>query len=195
MEEKLDLKELFSYITHKWILLVVFAFIFAVVLNVYGYHSAAVDQAAAVALHKEYENAAAELPGYYTEELFRLRSNLNDNSAAFCEAYADIYKNYLTAYKSGTLTTDSPQLQAYMMFLDSYKDVLSVMSGNERSYYNALISANTEKQSESENHPIVEPYTPPVVSRVQPKWLILGIMAGLIACAVGVSVPFVFKKK
>lgn len=184
---------MFAFIFKKWPILMVFAVLGAVAMNFYGYSKNCDAAESDAAVHERYAEAAPALPGYYSEELFRLRDCLNANSAAFCEAYAEIYKSYITSYRNGSLTDDADTLQSYMVFMDSYKDVLSVMSGNERSYYNALIAADTETALDS--HPEVQNYCPPEIGVFQPEWAVIGVLAGAAVCTIFFAITYLSKKR
>jgi len=193
MEEKIEIKALFSYIIHKWILLAIFAVVFAVVFNIYAYRKEVDKQAEAVELQTEYEMAAEELPGYYTKELFLTRRKLDDNTAAFCEACADVYQSFISDYQSGSLTTDTERFQAYMMFLNAYRDVLSVLSGDAWSYFCKLIAADMDVSTGV--HPTVEPYIPSTVHIFQPRWAMIGLFIGVFFGSAIISIPFLFRKR
>ena len=173
----IDLKELGIYLKKRWLIILVVAILCGIVFNVYGVHKASRNLAAAEQLHTDYAKAAEELPGYYTETLYNLRSRLSDHQAEFVEAYANIYKSFLKEYgDEGELSTDN--LEAYMMFLDSYKDVLSVMSGAQREYYELLLAADTVHPAGE--HPQVESFEKTPVSVVQPRWILFGFVAGAV---------------
>ena len=74
---------------------------------------------------------------------------------------------------------DTENLQAYMMFLDSYKDVLSVMSAPERTYFEMLASLNLE--DEEAGHPVVGDFSLQAPSVLQMKWVGIGLFLGLLA--------------
>ena len=146
----IDLKELGAYLKKRWLIILMAAVLCGIFFNVYGVHKASLNLEAAEQRHTDYAKAAEELPGYYTETLYNLRSRLSEHQAEFVEAYANIYKGFLKEYRDeGELSTDN--LEAYMMFLDSYKDVLSVMSGTQREYYELLLTADTDHPADE--HP------------------------------------------
>ena len=66
-----------------------------------------------------------------------------------------------------------------MMFLDSYKDVLSVMSAPERTYFEMLASLNLE--DEEAGHPVVGDFSIQAPSVLQTKWVGIGLFLGLLA--------------
>ncbi|MDO5444357.1 MAG: hypothetical protein Q4F31_01910 [Eubacteriales bacterium] len=192
MEVTIDLKDLWKKIAEKWMVLLILAVIGAVLLNIIAVGRASASAYASEELHRLYSEAAPELPSYYNEEMYSIRSSLSENDALFCEAYAKVYKDYISEFKADSLTEDSTRLEAYMMFLDSYKDVLSVFSGQQRAYYNALILTNTES---SEIGASVSEYVPEKVGKIQIKWIVLGIAAGVLAGCVLIIVPYLMTKK
>lgn len=192
MEVTIDLKDLSKKIAEKWMILLILAVIGAVVLNAFAVGKAASSASASENLHRMYSEAARELPSYFTEEMYAIRSSLSENDALFCEAFAKVYKDYISEYKADTLTEDSTRLEAYMMFLDAYKDVLSVLSGQQRAYYNALILTDTE--SAEKGAPVTE-YEPEKVGKVQLKWILLGLAAGGLAGCVLIALPYLLTKK
>ena len=197
METTISLNELFKKIFKKWPALVALALAGAVVCNVYGCRKAESAADSALASHEAYAAAAAELPAYYTEEMYKLRSSMPEAEAIFCEAYADIYRNYINDYLDGSIAKDMQMLETYMMFMDSYKDVLSCMSGTQRSYYNALIYAHSDGSvSDADAEKLgaaVEPYEPAQVSALQPKWALIGAVAGALAGMLIVGLPCLVK--
>lgn len=186
----IDLSDLFRRILKKWIIVVCFALIFAFLLGAYGYNNALKASEAAGEMHRQYAEAAPELPGYYNEDLFRIRSGLSDNAAAFAEAYAGIYRNFLAEYQDGE-ASDTESLTAYMMFLDSYKDVISVMSSTQREYYEMLISSDMTKDGNA----AVPAYEPSQPSRIQPKWIVIGAVLGALLACVCIAFPYLASGK
>ena len=186
----IDLSDLFHRILKKWIIVVCFALIFAFLLGAYGYNSALKANESANEMHRQYAEAAPDLPGYYNEELFRLRSGLSDNAAAFAEAYAGIYRNFLAEYQDGE-ASDKESLTAYMMFLDSYKDVISVMSSTQREYYEMLISSD----GNAEGSAPVPPFEASQPSMIQPKWILIGAVLGMLIACVCVALPYLASGK
>ena len=193
-EVTIDLSDLFRRIVRKWKLIVCFALVFAILAGAYGYRNAVRATQEAEEQHKRYEQAAPELPGYYSEELFQLRSALSENAAAFADAYAEIYKSFLDQYGNGEPITDHQEkMEAYMMFLDSYKDVISVMGGTQREYYELLITS--EMENGDREKAAVEPYSASAPSVIQPKWIVIGILGGVFLACVWIVVPYLATKK
>lgn len=192
MEVTIDLRDLIKKIAKRWPVLLVLAVTGAAALNFIAVGRASSSAGASQELHKRYSEAAPELPSYYSEGMYAIRSSLSENDALFCEAFAEVYKDYISDYKSGSLTEDPARLEAYMMFLDAYKDVLSVLSGQQRAYYNALILTDTES---SEKGAPVSEYVPVRIEKLQIKWLILGAAAGIAAGCVLLAVPYLMTKK
>lgn len=192
MDVTIDLRDLLKKIGKKWPVLLILALAGAVALNSLAAGKSRAASAYSAELHARYEEAAPELPAYYNEELFRLRTSLSKNDALFCEAYADIYKDYIAEYQAGTLTDDGARLQAYMLFLDSYKDVLSVFSGTQRAYFNALILTDTA--SAEKGAPVAES-VPEMTAAFSPKWALIGALAGTVVGAVLLAVPYLLTKK
>ena len=188
----IDLKDLAKYLRKRRIIILVAALAFALMFNIYGVRKAGRNIERAEEQHLAYTEAVGELPGYYTEQLFNLRSRLSNNAAEFVEAYANIYKNFLKEYQTENAEIETENLEAYMMFLDSYKDVLSVMSGTQREYYELLISTDTN--TDPDTHPIAEPFERAPVSAVQPVWLIIGIFVGAAAACVIIVLCYTFRK-
>lgn len=192
-EVTVDLSDLFARIVKKWKLIVCFALAFALLAGIYGYRSALHAAAGEAEEHERYVLAAPELPGYYSEELFRLRSALSENAAAFAEAYAEIYRSFLEKYDGAPITDHQEKMEAYMMFLDSYKDVISVMGGTQREFYELLITA--EMENGDREKALVEPYSPSEPSFVQVKWIVIGILGGIFFAVVWIVVPYLATKK
>lgn len=192
MEVTIDLKDLIKRIVKRWPVLLVLAVIGAALLNSIAIGKASFSAGVSEELHRRYSEAASELPSYYSEGMYAIRSSLSENDALFCEAFAEVYKEYISDFKTGSLTEDPARLESYMMFLDAYKDVLSVLSGQQRAYYNALISADTE--SFEKGAPVFE-YVPEKVEKFQMKWLALGFAAGIAAGCVFIAVPYLMTKK
>ena len=188
----IDLRDLTQYLKKRWIVIVLAALVCALIFNVYGVRKANRNIENAEEQHQAYTAAVGELPGYYTEQLFNLRSRLSNNAAEFVEAYANIYRSFLKEYQAENTDIKTENLEAYMMFLDSYKDVLSVMSGTQREYYELLISTDTDIDPES--HPVAEPFEKVTVSALQPTWLIIGVFIGAVAACMVVVLAYTFRK-
>ena len=98
-------------------------------------------------------------------------------------------KSFLKEYGGeGELSTDN--LEAYMMFLDSYKDVLSVMSGTQREYYELLLTVDTDHSAGE--HPQVTSFDKATVSAIQPQWILFGFVAGTVISGVIGVILFTF---
>ena len=192
MNVTIDLKDLFKKIGKKWPVLVIFAVIGAVLLNFTMVKRGRLSAASTEYFHEIYADAAPELPEYFNESLYSLRCALSENDAEFCEAYAQVYKNYITEYEAGTLTEDPTRLESYMMFMDSYKDVLSVFSGAQRSYYDALICF--DNGSSAKGAPVSE-FIPSEVGTLQPKWVVIGAFVGILIGAVVLALPYLLTGK
>ena len=188
----IDLKDLGQHLKKRWIIILAAALVCALIFNVYGVRKADRNVQNAEKQHLAYTAAVEELPGYYTEQLFSLRSRLSNNAAEFVEAYANIYKSFLKEYQTENAEIKTENLEAYMMFLDSYKDVLSVMSGTQREYYELLISTDTDTDPNS--HPVAEPFERASVSAVQPTWLLIGIFAGVAVASMIVVLGYTFRR-
>lgn len=186
----IDLSDLFRRILKKWFIVVCFALVFAFLLGAYGYNNALKASASSDEMHRQYAEAAPGLPAYYNEDLFRLRSNLSDNAAAFAEAYAGIYRNFLEEYQDGE-ASDKESLTAYMMFLDSYKDVISVMSSTQREYYEMLISSDMSKEGSA----AIPAYEPSQPGKIQPKWILIGAVLGALIGCVCIALPYLASGK
>ena len=178
----IDIKDLAGYLKKKWIIILTAVLLCGILFNFYGISRENRDATNIEQRHMEYVEAAEKLPGYYTEALFNLRSRLSDHAAGFVEAYAHIYKSFLKEYQPETESINTENLEAYMMFLDSYKDVLSVMSGTQREYYEMLLAIDTE--AGMEGHPIVENYNRSDVPAIQPEWIVIGFGVGAIVSVV-----------
>ena len=190
--EMIDLKALIQHLKNKLIFILLATLVAALALNIYGVRKANRSIENAEKQHLAYAAAVGELPGYYTESLYNLRARLSNNAAEFAEAYANIYKSFLKEYNADKTEIETENLEAYMMFLDSYKDVISVMSGTQREYYELLISADTDADPNS--HPVAEPFEKPSVSPVQPAWLIIGAFIGAAAACVIFTLGYTFRK-
>ena len=173
--EMIDLKALIQHLKNKLIFILLATLVAALALNIYGVRKANRSLENAEKQHLAYSAAVGELPGYYTESLYNLRARLSNNAAEFAEAYANIYKSFLKEYNADKTEIETENLEAYMMFLDSYKDVISVMSGTQREYYELLISTDTDADPNS--HPVAEPFEKPTVSPVQPASMLTDITA------------------
>lgn len=192
MEVTIDLKDLLKKIFRKWPVLIVFMLLGAICLQFFTAGKAKASAAAAAARHERYSLVAAELPSYFDEQLYGLRSVLSENDALFCEAYAHTYENYIAEYLSGALTEDSTRFEAYMMFMNSYKDVLSVFSGAQRAYYDALILRDL---SSTEKGAAVRDYVPAAAAPVSIKWMAIGAILGLLAGAALTALPYLMTGK
>ena len=190
--DMIEMTELGQRLKKRWIVILFAALVCGLLFNIYGVRKENSNIENAEKQHLEYMEAVDELPGYYTETLYSLRSRLSSNAAEFAEAYANIYKSFLKEYQTDDTNIKTDNLEAYMMFLDSYKDVLSVMSGTQREYYEMLISADTNVDPNV--HPIAEPFERSAVSALQPVWLAFGVLAGAAAACVVVILGYTFKK-
>ncbi|MBP5168965.1 MAG: hypothetical protein ILP14_07160 [Oscillospiraceae bacterium] len=177
----IDLADFFRRLAEKWKLLVCCALIGSVLLGSYGYKNAVQSFTNAQAQHTRYAEAAKDLPGYYSEDLFAARESVGDpKRVAFAEAFAGLYRSFIRQYGGENMfSPDTENLQAYMMFLDSYKDVLSVMSAPERAYFEMLASLNLE--DENTGHPIVSDFSGQAPSVFQIKWVGVGFFLGFLA--------------
>ncbi len=191
-EVTIDLFDLFKKILSKWKTVICLGVCFAVLGGWYGYDSAVKHTEASEEQHRKYLEDASGMPDYFTEELYNLRSSLSENAADFAEAYAKIYGNFLEKYCDEAYDAENDKdLEAYMMFLDSYKDVLSVMGGTQREYYDMLISADKtgnaraqETQTSSQE-----------VSVFQLKWIIIGFLGGIVIACICIAVPYLTSQK
>ena len=193
-EVTIDLSDLFRKLRKKWKLIVCFALVCALAAGWFGYTRALRAEAAEQERHERYALAAPELPGYFNEELFALREDLSENAAAFAEAFAGIYRGFLEQYwhASGEVN-HLENAESYMMFLDAYKDVISVMGGTQREYYEGLITAVTENGTRE--HAAVTPYESSKPSAVQPKWVVIGLVLGIFLACCGIALPYLMTKR
>lgn len=192
MEKTISIKELFTEIAKKWKTIVLFAVIGAVVMNVYGYSKAVAAEAAREDLHKRYVEAAPELPGYYTEELFAKREALSEGYAELSVAYAKIYREFLKEYGNENTVPDNSNLESYMFMLGSYKDIISIMSVAQRSFFDALVEIDTEDYLDT--HPIVTDFVPNTTEILQTRSVLIGLFFGAVIGAVIVAVPVINRK-
>ena len=208
MDTKISLKDLFSSILKKWPVLVVCMLLCAVALNVYGGNKAKASADAAAELHSKYLQAAPNLPGYFDENLYSLRSNLSDNDAYYTEAIAGIFRNFMFKYgadaelmTSGSLDEleNNDDFASYMTFVGSFKDIKSAMSNAQIQYLQALIDVDKDAdmsigaavaESDTDESDSPEVSAGNTVSTFQPKWLAVGAILGLFAGAVIAAVPF-----
>lgn len=177
----IELSDLLRRLAKKWKLLLCFMLIAAVIAGAYGYRNARRSFENAQAQHIRYAEAAENLPGYFTEELYNVRESVRDpKRIAFAEAFAGLYRSFIAEYGGEKMfSPEKENMQAYMMFLDSYKDVISVMSGPERTYFEMLASLNLENNELA--HPVVNDFSAPVPSVLQMKWIGIGLFLGLLA--------------
>lgn len=175
-----DLSHFFRTMGKKWKMLVCFALIGAALLGVYGYRKASLAFNETLARHTAYAEAAKELPGYFNEELFNARENVGDpKRIAFAEAFSGLYRSFILQFGGEKMfDPQTENLEAYMMFLDSYKDVISVMSGPERAYFEMLASIDFENTTSE--HPVVGDFTMQPPSVIQAKWIGVGLFLGLL---------------
>ena len=190
--DMIEMTELGQRLKKRWIVILFAALVCGLLFNIYGVRKENSNIENAERQHLAYMEAVDELPGYYTETLYNLRSRLSSNAAEFAEAYANIYKSFLKEYQTDDTNIKTDNLEAYMMFLDSYKDVLSVMSGTQREYYEMLISTDTNVDPNI--HPTAETFEKNAVSAVQPLWLVFGVLVGAAAACVVVILGYTFKK-
>lgn len=190
--EMIDLKALVQHLKKKWVFILLVSVVAALAFNFYGVYKATRSIENAEKQHMAFAEAVEELPGYYTESLYNLRSRLSNNAAEFAEAYANIYKSFLKEFNADNAEIETENLEAYMMFLDSYKDVISVMSGTQREYYELLISTDTDVEPDS--HPVAEPFEKPSVFPVQAAWLIIGAFVGAVTSCVVITLGYTFKR-
>ena len=106
--------------------------------------------------------------------------------------FRNIYKSFLKEFNADNAEIETENLEAYMMFLDSYKDVISVMSGTQREYYELLISTDTDVEPDS--HPVAEPFEKPSVFPVQAAWLIIGAFVGAVTSCVVITLGYTVKR-
>ena len=193
-EVTIDLSDLFRKLKRKWKLIVCFALVCALIAGGYGYKRALQAENAAQERHDRYAAAASDLPGYFNEDLYALREDLSENAAAFAEAFAGIYRGFLEQYwhASGEVN-HLENAESYMMFLDAYKDVISVMGGTQREYYEGLITAVTENGTRE--HAEVTPYEASSPSVIQPKWIVVGLVLGTFLACGCVVLPYLMTKK
>ena len=188
-EVTVDLSDLIRRIGKKWKLIVCAALVCAVAANLIGYRKANSNAENAALQHEAYAAAAQDLPGYFNEELYRLRSQLSENQASFAEAYAEIYRGFLNQYGMEKPGGSPDQgLEAYMMFLDSYKDVISVMSGTQREYYELLLVSQAENGDR--DSAALEPFTRETPSLLQTKWILIGLFLGAVFACVLIVLPY-----
>ncbi len=177
----IDLSAFFRRLAKKWKLLLCCALIGAVLLGSYGYRNAVQTFNDAQLRHNNYAEAAQDLPGYYSEELYSARESVGDpKRVAFAEAFAGLYRSFIQQYGGENMfSPDTENMQAYMMFLASYKDVLSVMSAPERTYFEMLASLSLE--NDGAEHPEVGEFSVQAPSVVQIRWIGIGLFLGLLA--------------
>ena len=189
-EITLDIGRLLKHILKKWKILLCLTIAGALAFGYFGYSKAVAAAEDRAKKHEEYVLAAPELPGYYTEELYSVRNGITETEALFAESYAAAYKSFTGETKNSE--ADHTQ-EAKMMFLNSYKDVLSVMSNSQRAYFDLLTRTDTE--SSFTEHPVIPEFDDRAPSLLQPKWIILGMIVGALLACVGVGLPYIASKK
>lgn len=197
---EINLADIFHRLLKKWKLLAILVLAGAVALNFYGYRSAGKsaesEQRQLEKYIAEYEASEAELPEYFTPELAHLRSQLTDEEALFVEATARIYVYRLSL--SETILSDlipgeesGKDLELIQTMYYVNEDITSataLMDAAQKSYYNVLIKAmqgNAGNYFSSVSSPGI----------IQPKWILLGAVAGAAAAFCIVALPYVLSKK
>ena len=194
-EVTIDLSDLFHTLAKKWKWILCCALCCAALLDFYGYKRAQQSWERAKLDHEAYAATAEELPGYYTEEMYRLRGELTDEAATLAESYARVYRSFLARYgEEAVQPGEDAQLDAYMSFLDSLKDVFSVMGGAQREYFQHLISIDAGAEGEA-RHASVEAFAEEPPSVLQPKWIVIGLLAGLAGASLVIVLPYLMTKK
>ena len=201
MDSTVNLKDMFKSIFRRWPLIFAIVVICAIGLNFYGYSKAGNSAQESAELHQQYLEASPNLPEYFTEEMFVLRNRMGDDKAEFCEAFADVYCSYISDSKAGNLMDDTEKFQGYMIFLDSYKEIISGLSTDQREYFFLLAYADREEITSnaaiSGEMPVDSGNSADVaaerVSPVQPKWLASGALLGFALSLAALAVPYLLK--
>jgi len=193
MEEKVSLVEILAKMKKKWYLFVVLIVVGAVLFNLYDYNKAKQVNDSAQSLHARYAAAAPELPGYYTEDLYALRETLSESEIAFVLAYAQVYYDFVSKYGVEVPEETDEDLTAYMVLVSSLKDVKSMMSSNQRQFYDKIKKYDRSKYVGTTA--VVNDYVPVQPQTFQVKSTMLGSAIGFFAALFCVVVPVLLRKK
>ena len=101
--DMIDMTELGQRLKKRWIVILFAALVCGLLFNIYGVRKENSNIENAERQHLAYMEAVDELPGYYNETLYSLRSRLSSNAAEFAEAYANIYKSFLKEYQTALI--------------------------------------------------------------------------------------------
>ena len=204
MDTMLDIKVLLKPLKKLWPVVLVLALLLGGAAGAYGYKKAAAAAEREQEAHLAYEKAAPELPWYYTESHYNLRRNLSDNDAAYVEATVGIFRNYMLKYgvQNDLMNTslaeveDNGDLELYIPFVASIKDIKSAMSSAQLQYFNALAEIDLDIGDKAGTTGArITAYEAEPVSAFQGKWILAGLFFGAVLGTCATVVPVLFKKR
>ena len=189
-----------SNIIKHWPVLFICILLFSLLFNVYGVKEAKASVQAALELHEEFAEKASSLPAYFTEDLYALRRNITANEAEYAEAIASVYRNF--AFKYGIENDllgpdaidnmeDNSDFLSYSLIISKIKDIRSLMGQGQYSYFLALIDLPFDGDYESIGAK-VEDFESPEVFVIQPKWIVIGAVFGII---VDIAIVYLIETK
>lgn len=193
--------DLIRQILRKWYVLFIFILVTAVCANFYGYYRAT---ASAEKELRQLESYAAahgttidQLPEHMTAELADLRGELSEEEATFVEAVSKLYMYRMWASDkiNRELIVGDPDnsdieiVQTLYYANESVQSAVQVMTSAQKSYYNVLVKELSDTDmSETEN----EPSVPGVV---QPRWIVIGAVLGIIIGIMAISFSYILSGK
>jgi len=181
---EINFYDMFRQLRKKWAVLLVFALVFAVAADFYGYRrasqSAEREQKALEAYAQSMGTTVDALPEHMTVELAELRSALTEEEAAFVEAAAKLYMYRMWASDkiNAELAVGEPDdgdleiVQTLYYANEGVQSAIQVMTSAEKSYYNVLVKNLSGVDMSVTTKEISSPGV------VQPKWLVIGCALG-----------------
>ena len=181
---EINFYDMFRQLRKKWAVLLVFALVFAVAADFYGYRrasqSAEREQKALETYAQSLGTTVDELPEHMTVELADLRSALTEEEASFVEAAAKLYMYRMWASDkiNAELAVGEPDdgdleiVQTLYYANEGVQSATQVMTSAEKSYYNVLVKNLSGIDMRAAEKEISSP------GFVQPKWLVIGCALG-----------------
>ena len=198
---EINFYDLVHRMAKKWFVLVAFILAFAFLADFYGYHrsiTAAEKERKALAEYAESIGSTVEaLPEHVTAELAALRGELTEEEASFVEAIAKLYMYRMWASDkiNQELIVGEPDggdleiVQTLYYANEGVQSAIQVMTSAEKSYYNVLVKELSGTDMSITEKDISSP------GLLQPKWLVIGAVLGLLLGACMIAMVYVLSGK
>ena len=198
---EINMYDLFRHVLRKWAIVLVFAVVFGIAANFYGYQRASLSAAREKRALEEYAaelgTTTDDLPKYMTAELAALREKLTQEEASFVEAIAKLYMYRMWASDkiNQELIVGEPDqgdleiVQTLYYANEGVESAVQVMTSAEKSYYNVLIKEQSGTDMSVTQKDISVP------GKLQTKWIVIGVVLGAFLSVCGIAMAYVLSGK